>query len=512
MARKKEFGDFNAKGIRSSFSAPRQAPGPSGADRPSDLNRAMPLKRRLKPYTGTKNYSLMSEYNYVSLWSRWRRGYELSMYGQQAYDSLSYSFKYYLLGTPGVGLFLPGIAFMYPSTRPDMRMWMVGIRPRGSFNFIDFGYRIDSVTDYDINTYAVKLSERFGAPVSFFKGEVLSNSVTATGVSKPYGYNNYTVVAVGIDNVPVDDPGYAPIYNTLFLSHTADKSWSVVDATTLSVPASGPPSPGEFFVTEMRSQCTCPDFLNRESLNLYDVSLRMRYPRTTPFSLSPGTYDAGPNADTPRDLQTPDDLGWSRSFGFIYLNEIYNIPSYSTESYSDPNLFYFQPKWCKHIYAAMWDLKLRFGRGSETDYWLPQPNDEPLDPYYREHFESQLKKQTSFLRREKDLRWWQKYSPAKDAMPDRMMEPDMYNVMTKTLNAGEIGSNTTLEAQAFEMYTPDEFNPFDPVGTNLNSYDGGTYQNGVLTSAVAFVTLDGGTYQNGVLTSAPTFPINGGTY
>jgi hypothetical protein len=52
-----------------------------------------------------------------------------------------------------------------------------------------------------------------------------------------------------------------------------------------------------------------------------------------------------------------------------------------------PFLFYFQPKWCKHIYASFWDMQRRFNLSDVTSFRLPQPNDEPMNEYYREKFE-----------------------------------------------------------------------------------------------------------------------------
>lgn len=509
MARRKGSDNFGFRPFDAN-SGIRSVPDISGAEKPSQLSRPQPFERRFRPAVGTKDFSVLSDYDYASLWCRWRRGYELSMYSQQAYDGLVYSFKYYISGAPGLGIYLPGLAFMYPTTRSDMRMWMVGIRPRDSFNFRDFGYSVASVTNYDDTTYAVKLSSRFGAPISFFTGEVLSNRYDSNGIERQYGFNNYTVTAVGFNNVPLP-PSYAPIFDTLFLSHAEDKSWSVVDANTLAVPATGPPGIGDFLSTEMRAQCTCPDFLGREGFNLYDQSLKMRYPYTRIQNMVPGEYDAGPD-QTDRLVPAIDNPGYARSFGFIYLNQIYNIPSYSSPSYSDPNLLYFQPRWCKHIYAAMWDMQRRYNQGDVTSPWLPQPNDEPMNEWYREKFDKDLKKQFEFLKRERDLVWWQRYSPAKNEMPQHMMYPDMYNMMSKTLNAGTLDSFATLQQNNFEMFTIDEFDPFSPVNySNLNSYDGGTYANGLPVSTPVN-TLDGGTYTNGVRNPPPGLPINGGTY
>jgi hypothetical protein len=507
MARKKGSDNFNFKEFKTNKSV-EPTKGIKGSDNAGELLRPLPFKRRFRPALNTKDFSVVSDYDYASLWTRWRRGYEMSMYSQQAYDGLTYTFKYYIQN-PGVGLYLPGMCFMYPTTRADMRMWMVGIRPRDSFNFLDFGYAISSVTQYDSTTYAVKLNSRFGAPISFFTGEVLSNRFNADGSVKEFGYNNYTVTAVGFNNVPLE-PSYAPIFDTLFLS-VADKfSWSVVDANTMSVPATGPPTVGEYLTTEMRAQCTCPDFLARENFNLYDMSLKMRYPYTRPQNLDPGFYDTGKTND--REVNTIDYPGAARAFGFIYLNEIYNIPSITERSYSDPNLYYYQPRWCKHIYAAMWDLQKRYNEGNATSPWLPQPNDEPMNEYYREKFEIDLNKQFTFLKREKDLVWWQRYSPTKDDMPDRMMKSDMYNMMTKTLNVGDLDSLQELVAPKFEMFNADQFDPFAPVApTDLNIYDGGLYANGVLVSGAVNI-INGTTYANGTQVPPLANALNGGTY
>lgn len=510
MARRKGSDSFNLKSFKASGSI-EQPLTVRGSDNRGELLRPLPFKRRFRPATGTKDFSLLSDYDYASLWVRWRRGYELAMYSQEAYDGLTYSFKYYPVGTPGVGVYLPGACFMYPSTRADMRMWMVGVRPRDSFNFLSFGYAISSVTKYNEDTYAVQINTRFGAPISFFTGEVLSNRYNADGSQKSYGYNNYTVTAVGFNNVPLT-PSYAPIFNTLFLSVSRTNSWSVVDANTLSVPASGPPTVGEYLTTEMRANCTCPDFLNRESYNLWDASLRMRYPYTRVQNMDPGFYDAGPNAPT-RLVNTPDDPGFARSFGFIYLNEIYNIPSYEERSFSDPNLYYYQPKWCKHIYAAMWDMYLKYNQQTAASPWvLHQPNDEPMNEYYREKFDIDLAKQTSFLKREKNLVWWQRYSPAINEMPNRMVGSDMYNMMAKTLNSGDLDALNELEATSFEMFTFKDFDPFGVITpASLEIYDGGTYAYGSLVTSSVNI-LNGSTYANGTQAPVASYALNGGTY
>ena len=481
----------------------------TGADNSQQLLRPLPFERRFRPTLNTKNYSPEAEYNYASLWTRWRRGYELSMYANQAYEGLTYSFKYFI-NRVNTGIFVPGIAFMYPSSQTDMRMYMVGIRPRGSFNFLDFGYAISAVTQYDATTIAVKLNSRFGAPISFFTGEVVSNIYNANGTQKTYGFNNYTVVAVGFNNVPLT-PTFAPIFNTLFLSTSAENSWSVVDATTLTIPASGPPLVGEYLQTEMRYGCTCPDFLARESFNLYKRTQKGQYPITQALNVTPGIYYNGSNS--PTNLGSKDNPGAVRDFGVIYLNQIYDIPTSSEASFSDPNLYYHQPKWCKHIYAAMWDMQIKYNQGDFTKPWLVQPTDEPLNEHYREMFDRNLKKELDFLKRERNLSWWQRQSPAKDNMPVHMMYEDMQNLMVKVMNAGGSGTGGPLSVNNFEMFTVPEFNPFDPDAYQRLIIDGGTYSSGVLVTQPVNIIL-GGLYASGIVspTFIPSGTINGGTY
>jgi hypothetical protein len=495
-----------------SFKKPKGVNGvaPVGGGVKGEMSRPLPLHRRFRPPLNTKAESVTSEYNYASLYARWRRGYELAMYAQQAYDGLTYSFRYYITA-PNVGQFLPGMCFMYPTTKTDMRMYMVGVRPRDSFNFLDFGFAIESVTDYDSETIAVKINTNFGAPISFFTGEVVSNRYNADGTEKTEDYQNYTVVAVGRDGVQLP-PSPFPIFNTLFLAVTKDLSWTVVNSSTLTAPARENPAVGEYLTTEMRYACSCPDYLSRRNANLYEYGTKEFYPYTKPINMRPGIYDAG-DVGSDRFVNAPDDPGYVRDFGFIYLNSIYNIASSSEASYT--NLYFHQPRWCKHIYAAMWDMQLRFSQGEMTQPWLVQPNDEPLDPYYREHLEKEVRKQSDFLYRNKNLVWWERYSPARDNMPAHMMMPDMYNMMVKVLNFGASGNFATPIASGnFIMTDVGEYNPFDPASAPNIIYDGGTYENGAATSSGVVFVFDGGQYQNGALIPPSGFPsfINGGTY
>ena len=528
-----------------------------GANSAKSLKYPQPTKYRFRPPLDSKSQSVVSNYQYASLWSRWRRGYELAAYGRQTFDAFTYSAKYFISQPPpGVPAFFSGLAlFMYPTKRADMRMHMCAIRPLGTAKTKPGpGDRTANVINLDVthvelyspNVYAVTFfnlnnpgTGLFGAPVSFFTGETLSTRFNEDG-TRNSTFNNYTVSAVGrrFDNGTVVEipPSPAPLFNTLFLTTAPSNSWSNIDDNRLVIPALRPPQVGDVFITETRAQCSCQDFLGREGYNFWENSVRQRYPYTDINDLGPGEYDAGggftPNPDipsrkdrgaaqNPRPLPIYDDPGYTRTFGFLYLNNIYNIPEETEASYSDPNLYYFAPRWCKHIYASYWEMKLRFGLNEVSEPWVvPEPSDELLDERYRHHFEEQLSIEASFRKRELDLEYWLKYSPSMQEMPNRMMQPNMYNMISKATNFGVQGNSVSTMAQdAFKMSMFEEYNPFaQPNGFSLRSGGiigvGGKYRDGETTSLQQGL-LNGGTYTMGTANIERLLQpniVNGGNY
>lgn len=523
MSKRKKGSDYfgwdNHSPKKSSFSFDK-VPGATSA---SALNRSMPWHQKFRPDQQLKDFSLLFDYSYSSMWSRWRRGYELYMYSNQALEGLNYTFRYAINGQAGSGgAELPGVCYMYPSSDQDMGMRMTIIRPRDSFNFLDFGYSIKSVFTWDSanNVIGVELSSNFGAPVSFFTGEVLSDRFAADGTEKTT-FGNYTVVGVGTKAGGPSVPSPAPFQDTLFLSVTADTSWTTVVGEGFTAPAQSNPTVGDFFSTAMRMGCNCPDYLGREDFNLYKYSQKRNYPYTSTEDLKPGSYDAGTSTfDGSRPTGTRDLPGFARDFGFIYTKRLLGITDYKDDagsSYSDPNLLYFQPRFCKHIYAAWWDMQNRFSNYGYLSDLLKQPSDEPLDDRYREYFDKNLAKQTNFLKQVENLNWWERYSPSKDDVPTHMLYSDMNPTLVKVLNFDTLASGgvSPLVASGFSMFDIDTFNPLQPVPPEARPIlDGGTYLNGITVSGITpSIIYDGGSYLSGS-GLPPLFrpAINGGTY
>jgi len=108
-----------------------------------------------------------------------------------------------------------------------------------------------------------------------------------------------------------------------------------------------------YLTTEVRYQCSCQDFMRRDNFNLYSEAQKRKFPVTQLKSVKPGQ-----RIDREGDLiDTRDDVGVYSDFGYVAVNNFYNLPTYEDGSeFSYPNLMYYQTRWCKHIYAAMWSI------------------------------------------------------------------------------------------------------------------------------------------------------------
>jgi len=110
---------------------------------------------------------------------------------------------------------------------------------------------------------------------------------------------------------------------------------------------------GRYLTTEIRYQCTCQDYLKRETFDFYKEQQRRKFPNTKTGSVRPG-YRLDRNGNL---IETRDDVGIYADFGYLVVNNFYQLPGYEdTADMSRPLLAYYQLRWCKHIYAAMWSI------------------------------------------------------------------------------------------------------------------------------------------------------------
>lgn len=137
-----------------------------------------------------------------------------------------------------------------------------------------------------------------------------------------------------------------------------DPETNLPSATSQGVPKTIVPAHrgfevGRYLTTEIRYHCTCQDYLKRETFDFYSEYQRRKFPNTKAGSVRPGyRLDREGNL-----IETRDDIGVYADFGYLVVNNFYQLPGYEDSAdMSRPLLAYYQLRWCKHIYAAMWSI------------------------------------------------------------------------------------------------------------------------------------------------------------
>jgi len=128
----------------------------------------------------------------------------------------------------------------------------------------------------------------------------------------------------------------------------------VNNKATTTVPAERGFIVGRFLTTEMRYQCSCQDFVRRIGYNLYANKREDRFPITPITSVKPGQrLDRNDTVINERD-----NGGVFSDLGYIApVSNFYQLPDYSdTASKTYQELRYYQVRWCKHIYAALFSI------------------------------------------------------------------------------------------------------------------------------------------------------------
>ena len=120
-----------------------------------------------------------------------------------------------------------------------------------------------------------------------------------------------------------------------------------------TVPAHRGFAVGRFLTTELRWNCSCQDFSRRDSYDLFSQNNHERFPVTAIRDTKPGNIIQNDGSIDER----RDEPGVFRNLGYVTINNFYELPEYEDEKQdSFQNLQYYQLRWCKHIYAAMWSI------------------------------------------------------------------------------------------------------------------------------------------------------------
>jgi len=236
----------------------------------------------------------------------------------------------------------PGISITYSQSTTTITVTCASAHGLSTGNKVFLKFNTGTATTglYDI-TYI--------SATQFSVTSIISATTSGAGILyrriKGYDYNEYVGYTVtGVDLATNE---------ILFQRDDSYGTKIVNDKATTGVPAHRGFITNRFLTTEIRYQCDCPDFMRRKNYNLYETSDKERFPRTGIESVVPGTRQ-NREGDT---INARDNIGVYDDFGYAPVSNFYQLPSYDDGvDASFMSLQYYQTRWCKHIYAAMFSM------------------------------------------------------------------------------------------------------------------------------------------------------------
>ena len=193
--------------------------------------------------------------------------------------------------------------------------------------------------------YTIKVNSTTEFEVTTVASGTTSGALTLYRLLRGYRYDDYVGYTVtGVDAVTKE---------IIFQRADSYGATTVDTITKTTVPATRGFAVGRYLTTELRWQCSCQDFSRRDSYNLYSELTKERFPVTSIRDTKPGNI-LQPDGTLSNERDLP---GTFRDLGYVTINNFYQLPDYKdTKNNSFQNLMYYQLRWCKHIYAAMFSL------------------------------------------------------------------------------------------------------------------------------------------------------------
>ena len=237
----------------------------------------------------------------------------------------------------------PGISGSYSRTTDTVTVNCSAPHGLATGNFIFANILGGSVTS---KQYKITVTSSTQLTFNTIDSGVTAGSIIVNRLIPGYDYGNY----VGYTLIGVDTS------NTELIFQRADSygAKTIDNKYVTTVPAERGFLVGRFLSTEIRYQCTCQDFIRREGYNLYGNKSRDKIPVTPITSTKPGVTLNKDNTLSP----TRDQPGTFGDLGYITPTDgFYKLPNYADKtSNSYQNLYYYQQRWCKHIYAALFSI------------------------------------------------------------------------------------------------------------------------------------------------------------
>jgi len=203
------------------------------------------------------------------------------------------------------------------------------------------------VTSGDVASgrYTITVTSTTQFTVTTITSGTTSGNLTVSRLLRGRDYKNYVGYTVtGLD---------AATKEIIFQRKDSYGATTADEKTSTVVPAHRGFTVGRYLTTELRWQCSCQDFARRDSYDLYSDLRNKKFPRTSVRSTKPGQV-LQPDGTLSDERDIP---GTFRDLGFVAINNFYELPEYEDTTDTDfQSLMYYQIRWCKHIYAAMFAI------------------------------------------------------------------------------------------------------------------------------------------------------------
>ena len=257
----------------------------------------------------------------------------------------------------------PGINFSYSQVANTITVNCFGVHGLSTGNTVLLvffsGTSIPGLYEVTV-TSPTQFTAQSVAPATTSGAGLLSRRI------RGYDYNNYVGYTVTGTDITTNEILFqrADSYGNALVDPATGLPAAQGVSRTL-VPAHRGFEVGRYLTTEIRHQCSCPDFMRRQTYNLYKDARKKRIPITPITSVKPGQrlgrdVDPATGEETENTFTTYNERaqeGVYSDIGYVAVNNFYQLPTYEDSvEYSQPNLLYYQTRWCKHVYAAMWSI------------------------------------------------------------------------------------------------------------------------------------------------------------
>ena len=236
----------------------------------------------------------------------------------------------------------PGIASTYSRSGSEVTITCSSVHGLSTGNkvFLDV-----STGNVPSGRYTIEVTSTTEFKVTTLTSGTTSGNLTLSRLLRGFRYDDYVGYTVTGSDANTNE--------IIFQKADSYGAKTVDTVAKTTVPAHRGFAVGRFLTTELRWNCSCQDFSRRDSYDLFSTKNHEKFPVTALRDTKPGNV-LQPDGTLSEERDIP---GTFRDLGYVTINNFYELPEYEDEKeFSFQNLLYYQLRWCKHIYAAMWSL------------------------------------------------------------------------------------------------------------------------------------------------------------